>query len=242
MVVPPYPRTILPTIKCQDRPVAAWVTRFSTYQARVIRLWADKPRASKRRSLNPPVAGTGSLDSGSDNMRAARHGTRATEQGSLDLGADTRHASQQGSLNPTVAGTGSFDSGSDNTRAVGQEARSTEQGSLDSGELTPLASRQWSHNPPVAGTDNQRVANGSSVSLLPQAPEAAGIAEYIVLAEAVAQDEINPAGPEDPHSTKTCLSSDKSPYTCYGGIRDQFRLYMATGSVGSGDPVTSLDQ
>ena len=39
------------------------------------------------------------------------------------------------------------------------------------------------------------------MSLLPQAPEAAGVAEYIVLAEAVAQDRIIPAGPEDLYST-----------------------------------------
>ena len=31
--------------------------------------------------------------------------------------------------------------------------------------------------------------------------EAAGVAEYIVSTEAVAQDGIDPAGPEDPHST-----------------------------------------
>jgi hypothetical protein len=39
------------------------------------------------------------------------------------------------------------------------------------------------------------------VAVLPQAPEEAGVAEYIVLAEAVAQDGIDPAGLEDPHST-----------------------------------------
>ena len=37
------------------------------------------------------------------------------------------------------------------------------------------------------------------MSILPQTPEAAGIAEYIVLVEAVAQIGIDPAGPEDPH-------------------------------------------
>ena len=37
------------------------------------------------------------------------------------------------------------------------------------------------------------------MSTLPQAPEAAGVAEYIVLAEAVAQIGIDPAGPEDQH-------------------------------------------
>jgi hypothetical protein len=39
------------------------------------------------------------------------------------------------------------------------------------------------------------------VSLLLQAPEAAGVAEYVVLAEAVAQDGIAPTRPKDPHST-----------------------------------------
>jgi len=37
------------------------------------------------------------------------------------------------------------------------------------------------------------------VSLLPQAPEAASVAEYIVLAEAVAQVGIAPDGPADQH-------------------------------------------
>ena len=37
------------------------------------------------------------------------------------------------------------------------------------------------------------------MSILPQAPEAAGVAEYIVLAEAVAQVGIDPAGPADQH-------------------------------------------
>ena len=123
-------------------------------------------------------------------------------QGSLDP-----HASQQGSLNPPVAGTGSLDSGSLNQRAARQRTRATEQRSLDSGSLDPHASQQGSLNPPVAGTGSldQRTAsprtNRSNLSLLPQAPEAAGVAEYIVLAEDVAQDGIDPAGPEDPHST-----------------------------------------
>ena len=39
------------------------------------------------------------------------------------------------------------------------------------------------------------------MSILPQAPEEAGVAECIVLTEAVAQGEIDPAGPENPQST-----------------------------------------
>ena len=78
------------------------------------------------------------------------------------------------------------------------------------GSLNPHASQQGSLDPPVTGTGSldpgsldQRVAsprtNGSSVSFLPQALEAAGVAEYIVLAEAVAQDGTDPAGPEGQH-------------------------------------------
>ena len=37
------------------------------------------------------------------------------------------------------------------------------------------------------------------MAFLPQAPKAAGVAEYIVLAEAVVQDGIHPTGQEDPH-------------------------------------------
>jgi len=157
------------------------------------------PHASPQGSLNPPVAGTGSLD-----QRAARQRTRATEQGSLDSGL-LPHASQRRVTQPTSCWDRITEPGSLDQRAARPEARSAEQGSLDSGSLNPHASQQGSLNSPVAGTGSldQRVAgprtNGSSVSLLPQAPEAAGVAEYIVLAEAVAQDGIDPAGPEDQH-------------------------------------------
>ena len=154
-----------------------------------------------------PATGQGSLDSGSLDQRAARQRTRATEHGSLNSGSLDPHASEQGSLNPPVAGTGSLDPGSLDQRAARPEARSAEQGSLDPGSLNPHASQRGSLDPPVAGAGllhpgslDQRVAiprtNGSSVSILPQAPEAAGVAEYIVLAETIAQVGIDPAGPE----------------------------------------------
>jgi len=94
----------------------------------------------------------GSFDPESLGQRAARHGTPATGQGSLDSVSLNLHASQQGSLNPPVAGTGSIDSGSLDQRAASQETRSAELGSLDSGSLNPHASQQGSLNPPVAGT------------------------------------------------------------------------------------------
>jgi len=84
----------------------------------------------------------GSFDPGSLGQRAARHGTPATGQGSLD----------SESLNPPVAETGSLDSGSLDQRAASQETRSAELGSLDSGSLNPHASQQGSLNQPVAGT------------------------------------------------------------------------------------------
>ena len=59
---------------------------------------------SIRTSLRKPtVAGTGSLDSGSVNPRAARQEARSAEQWSLDPAADTPHASQHGSFDPPVA-------------------------------------------------------------------------------------------------------------------------------------------
>ena len=94
-------------------------SRQSSARTGQLQQGSDTPRASRQ---GPPVARTGSLDSGS----RARHGTRATEQGSDNPGADTPHASRQGTVLPQL----------------------------------------------VAGT------------VLPQAPKAAGVAEYIVLAEA----------------------------------------------------------
>ena len=163
---------------------------------------SDNPRTSSRQSN----ARTSQQRPGSLDQRTARQGTPATGQGSLDSGSLNPHASPQGSLNPPVAGIGSLDPGSLGQCAARSEARSAEQGLLDYGSLNPHASQQGSLNPPVAGTGSldQRIAgprtNGSSVSLLPQAPEAAGVAEYIVLAEAVAQDGIDPTGPEDQHN------------------------------------------
>ena len=134
------------------------------------------PHASPQGSLNPPVAGIGSLDPGSLGQCAARSEARSAEQGLLDYGSLNPHASQQGSLNPPVARTGSLDPGSLDQRAARLGARSAEQGSLDSGSLNPHASQQGSLDPPVAGTGSldpgsldQRVAsprtNGSSVSV-----------------------------------------------------------------------------
>jgi hypothetical protein len=127
-------------------------------------------------------------------------------------GADTPRASRQGSDNPPVARTGSDNPGSDNPRAARHGTRATVQGSDNPGADTPHTSRHGSLNPPVVGTgsdnpgsDNPRVAslrtNGSSVSVLPQAPEASDVAEYIVLAEVVAQDGIDPTRLRDPLST-----------------------------------------
>ena len=111
------------------------------------------------------------------------------------MGSLYPHASQQGSLDPLVAGTGSLDPGSLDQRAARSEARSVEQGSLDSGSLNPHASQHGSLDPPLATTGSTSPrTNGSSVSILPQASEAAGVPEYIVLAEAVAQVGIDPGG------------------------------------------------
>jgi hypothetical protein len=48
------------------------------------------------------------------------------------------------------------------------------------------------------------------VSILPQAPEAAGVAEYIVLAEAIAQAGIDPTGPAEQH-IPVALATESSP-------------------------------
>ena len=169
-----------------------------------------RTRLSKGHSTHQLLGQDGSLD-----QRAAKQRTRAIEHGSLNSGSLDPHVSQHGSLNPSNAGTGSLDPGSLDRRAARPEARSAEQESLDSGSLNPHASQQGSLDPPVAATGSldpgsldpgsldQRVASprtsGSSVSILPQAPEAAGVAEYIVLAEAVAQVGIVPDGPADQH-------------------------------------------
>ena len=63
---------------------------------------SDNPRASSRQSS----AMTSQQRQGSLDQRAARQGTPATGQGSLDSGSLNPHASPQGSLNPPVAGTG----------------------------------------------------------------------------------------------------------------------------------------
>ena len=83
------------------------------------------------------------------------------------------------------------------------------------------------------------------MSVLPQAPEAAGVAEYIVLAETVTQIGIDPTGPADSSISNggtSTIGRDKSPSDCYGGSRDQFRLYPSTDSVGSGNTIAFLNE
>jgi hypothetical protein len=80
----------------------------------------SEPRTSSRQS----IARTSQHRQGSLDQCAARHGTSATEQGSLDSGSLNPHASQQESLNPSSAGTGSLDPGSLDQRAARPEARS----------------------------------------------------------------------------------------------------------------------
>jgi len=198
------------------------------------------PHASQQGSLNPPVAGTGSLDPGSLDQRAARHRTRATEHGSLNSGSLDPHASQHGSLNPLSAETGSLEPGSLDQRAARPEARSVEQESLDSGSLNPHASQQGSLDPPVAATGsldpgslNQRVASprtsGSSVSILPPAPEAVGVAEYIVLAEAIAQVGIDPTRPADQH-IPVALATEAPPLSFAARVPPIATAVAATSS------------
>ena len=89
----------------------------STHQFRVTRLWVRQPgtrsRHPARVSDNPPVAGTGSLDFGSDNPGASRHGTPAM------VGPPRGRHSARVSVR------------------VIQEARSAEQGSDNPGHTRP---------------------------------------------------------------------------------------------------------
>ena len=118
---------LLTAIKCQDQSATTKVTRPTAGQGSLDSRSLN-PHTSPQGSLNPPIAGTGSLGPGSLDQRAARQRTRATEHGSLDSGSLDLHASQQGSLNPPVAGAGSLDPGSLDQRAARPEARSVEQG------------------------------------------------------------------------------------------------------------------
>ena len=102
---------LIPTINCQDQSAATRVTRPACCQTRDT---SHRARVNQlgQGSLNPPVAGTGSLDPGSLDQRTAWPEARSVEQGSLESGSLNPHASQQGSLDPPVAGTGSLDPGS----------------------------------------------------------------------------------------------------------------------------------
>ena len=136
--------------------------------------------------------------------RASRRPIIEIDINEVAQGSDNpRTSSRQSSARTSQQRQGSLDQ-----RAARQGTSATGQGSHDPGSLNSHVSQQGSLNPPVAGTGSldpgsldQGVAsprtNGSSVSLLPQAPEAAGVAEYIVFAEAVAQDGIDPAGQDD---------------------------------------------
>ena len=163
---------------------------------------------------------------GSLDQCAARQGTPATGQGSLDSGSLDPHASQQGSLNPPVAGTGSLDPGSLDQRASSQRTRATKHGSFNSGPLDPHASQQGSLDPPVAGTGsldpgslNQRVVsprtNRSSVSFLSSSGgSSAGWDRFCRTRR--------PTYPCSVSNRSTpCLSRDKGPYNCCGGVRYQ---------------------
>jgi len=138
------------------------------------------------------------------------------------------------------AETGSLEPGSLDQRAARPEARSVEQESLDSGSLNPHASQQGSLDPPVAATGsldpgslNQRVASprtsGSSVSILPPAPEAVGVAEYIVLAEAIAQVGIDPTRPADQH-IPVALATEAPPLSFAARVPPIATAVAATSS------------
>jgi hypothetical protein len=118
-------------------------------------------------------------------------------KGHSTRGHSTRTRLSKGHSTHQLLETGSLDPGSLDQRAARPEARSAEQESIDSGSLNPHESQHGSLHPPVAATrsldpgSRQDHTTGSlcesSVSILPLAPEAVGTAEYIVLAEAVAQ-------------------------------------------------------
>jgi hypothetical protein len=55
---------------CRDRP-GSDNPRAARQEARSAEQGSDTPHASRQESINPPVAGTGSLDPGSDNPRVA---------------------------------------------------------------------------------------------------------------------------------------------------------------------------
>ena len=78
----------------QVRQHARCQARDKSCRTRVRQPWGRHPASVRQGSDNPSVARTGL-----DNPQAARDGTRATEQGSDNLGADTPHASRQGSDN-----------------------------------------------------------------------------------------------------------------------------------------------
>jgi hypothetical protein len=208
------PRTsyLLPTIQCQDQSAMTGVTRptrcqtwYTSRRARVIRLGVTRPaRVSAR--VTQPISCWDRFTRPWVTRPARCQATDKSHRARVTKLGVTRPAR----VSPSVAGTGSLDPGSLDQRAARPEARSAEQESLDSGSLNPHASQHGSLDPPVAATGSldpgsldQRVASprtsGSSVSILPQEPEAAGVAEYIVLAEAEAQVGIAPDGPADQH-------------------------------------------
>jgi len=114
--------------------------------------------------------------------RASRRAIIEIDINEVAQGSDTpRTSSRQSSARTSQQRQGSLDQ-----RAGRHGTSSGEQGSLDSGSLNPHASQQGSLNPRVAGTGSldpgsldQRAArprtSGSSMSILPQAPEAAGV-------------------------------------------------------------------
>jgi len=100
-------------ISCQDRvrQPASCQRRDKSHRARVRQPWGRHPARVSARVRQPWGRHPHAFRQGSEvarkesvNPRAARDGTRATEQGSDNPGADTPHASWQGSNNPPVAG------------------------------------------------------------------------------------------------------------------------------------------
>ena len=122
---------------------------------------SDNPRTSSRQSS----AWTSQQRQGSLDQRAARQGTPAAGQGSLDSGSLNPHASQQASINPPVVETGSLDPGSLNQRAARPEARSAEQGSLGVTQPTRVSARitrPWVTRPARCQSTDQRIEHVNS--------------------------------------------------------------------------------
>ena len=161
--------------------------------------------------------------------RAARQGTPATWQGSLDPHAS--HSTLGHSTSALLGAKLDLSSNGHSTLGHSTHARLSKDHSI---HLLP-------------GQDHSTSALPVHLSLLPQASEAAGVAEYIVFAEAVAQDGIDPAGQDDKEipvalATEALLSQSRQ-----GPLQLQWPCPISVMTLhdhrhGKGDSSTFLDQ